>query len=528
MENSLTKRQVDVVELLAKGLTNQEIGHVLDLSPGTVKVHVSGIIERLDVTNRTEAATAWAQGRIGAHLSVYEAPEPSAVCILPFRTDDEDARPRLLALRSGLEKILTRNGMRVIDQETSAHLADLKGLGSLPRDRLGISLVVSCSLEGQVVVMQVKDIDGEQIQSCKIDLFTALGDAVAAMSQPVLEAFRGDPGQTHGPLGPSLDDAYWQGCYLFAKRSPEALLASVERFEEAIATSPDNPAGYVGLSNASHQIGFYGEAMQSFFFDKGRQAAERAVELSPLSAEANTSLAYSKLFRDWDFDGARDSFRTARQLDPRYPEARMWSSLLQLLLGNFEEALELGQEGLSYNPLSVPHFVHIGHVFRSAGRYREALEHLNFAATLEPNNIRGQIWLALTHAEVGQFDLAETYAQQILSVHGRRATLLGIAGYIAGLKGDKDAARALHAEIADLPFAEQFARLYIAMVEIGMGDLDAAIHSCNMALPSRPPLLLGLWSDPIFRRLESVEGYGELADSIGLRQVAQFADNHRS
>jgi len=52
----LTPRQVDVLRLLARGLTNREICGVLGIAEGTVKSHVMRIYELLSVTNRTEAA----------------------------------------------------------------------------------------------------------------------------------------------------------------------------------------------------------------------------------------------------------------------------------------------------------------------------------------------------------------------------------------------------------------------------------------------------------------------------------------
>ncbi len=54
----LTRRQEEVLELLARGLTNREICGVLGIAEGTVKAHLAAIFEALDVTNRTEAAFA--------------------------------------------------------------------------------------------------------------------------------------------------------------------------------------------------------------------------------------------------------------------------------------------------------------------------------------------------------------------------------------------------------------------------------------------------------------------------------------
>jgi DNA-binding NarL/FixJ family response regulator len=53
----LTPRQIEVAQLLAKGLTNREICSVLDIAEGTVKAHIAAIFEALEVSNRTEAAT---------------------------------------------------------------------------------------------------------------------------------------------------------------------------------------------------------------------------------------------------------------------------------------------------------------------------------------------------------------------------------------------------------------------------------------------------------------------------------------
>ena len=56
--DSLTARQQEVLRLLAKGLPNKLIARELDLSEGTIKVHLLAIFRTLNVTNRTEAVIA--------------------------------------------------------------------------------------------------------------------------------------------------------------------------------------------------------------------------------------------------------------------------------------------------------------------------------------------------------------------------------------------------------------------------------------------------------------------------------------
>lgn len=52
----LTSRQMDVLELLAKGKADKEIAEMLGIAESTAKNHVKSILAKLDVKNRTEAA----------------------------------------------------------------------------------------------------------------------------------------------------------------------------------------------------------------------------------------------------------------------------------------------------------------------------------------------------------------------------------------------------------------------------------------------------------------------------------------
>jgi serine/threonine protein kinase/DNA-binding CsgD family transcriptional regulator len=52
----LTERELEVIQLLAEGLTNKEIAAMLGVRPRTVKFHLDNIYSKLGVTTRTEAA----------------------------------------------------------------------------------------------------------------------------------------------------------------------------------------------------------------------------------------------------------------------------------------------------------------------------------------------------------------------------------------------------------------------------------------------------------------------------------------
>lgn len=57
--DSLTPREKDILKLIAEGLSNKMIGRRLDISDGTVKVHVKHLLKKLNLRSRVEVAV-WA------------------------------------------------------------------------------------------------------------------------------------------------------------------------------------------------------------------------------------------------------------------------------------------------------------------------------------------------------------------------------------------------------------------------------------------------------------------------------------
>jgi DNA-binding NarL/FixJ family response regulator len=57
--SQLSARQLEVLEMVSRGLTNHEIASLLHLSVHAVKFHLASIYDKLGVANRTEAAVAF-------------------------------------------------------------------------------------------------------------------------------------------------------------------------------------------------------------------------------------------------------------------------------------------------------------------------------------------------------------------------------------------------------------------------------------------------------------------------------------
>ncbi len=72
LRSRLSPREVEILEMVAKGLTNKDIGRVIGVSPFTVRNHVRHIMVKLEAGDRTEAATvAIQEGILTPHHSSH-------------------------------------------------------------------------------------------------------------------------------------------------------------------------------------------------------------------------------------------------------------------------------------------------------------------------------------------------------------------------------------------------------------------------------------------------------------------------
>lgn len=62
--NPLTRREQEILALIAIGKTNQNIADQLHIAPGTVRVHVHAVLHKLNVSDRTQAAVLAIQKRL--------------------------------------------------------------------------------------------------------------------------------------------------------------------------------------------------------------------------------------------------------------------------------------------------------------------------------------------------------------------------------------------------------------------------------------------------------------------------------
>jgi adenylate cyclase len=196
----LTHRQLEVLELVAKGLTNADIARVLGIGLGTAKHHVSAVIEALDVANRAEAAAALNELELGRRVapvprgtgaSVPGFGERPALALLPLENlggDDGDAW-----FVRGLLGDLTRKtgGLRwfPVIQRDSALAAGDAGAEALNARYHVAGTVLR---EGDHVCLSLRVVDADSGEHVWADRLERPLHALQEMQQEIVERIAGE------------------------------------------------------------------------------------------------------------------------------------------------------------------------------------------------------------------------------------------------------------------------------------------------------------------------------------------------
>ena len=421
---AVTPRQLEVLELVARGLTNSEIAGALSIAVGTVKAHVAAVIAALEVSNRLEAAMVFRDlaGNASSSASRAAADSGRRIAVLAFEDISPQRDQEYFAdgvaeeLIAALAKV---DGLRVAARTSSFSYKGRSEPAATVATELGVDLVIEGSVRRhkdslKVNVSLINAAEGfpiwsETYQRSLDDVFDVQDEITRAVLDALGLAAATD-GAVRMVVPHSADaeacDVYWRARYFWNQRSPEGILRSVQYFNAAIDLDPGYALAHAGLADAYNQIGSYSTTRPLDLFPQARSAAQRALEVEPTLGEAHAALGYTQLVHDWNIPDAEDSFERAIELNPSYAFAHGWYALLSSFRHQHAIAIEQSRRGQALDPLSVHFAAHLGHMLYYANELDDAVEVLEGALEMDPQNSRAWSWLALVHARAERYDAA--------------------------------------------------------------------------------------------------------------------------
>ena len=366
---TLTSRQLEVLELLARGLTNPEIASVLSIRPSTVKTHVTAVLDALGVSNRTEAATSLQELKLDG-LAPGSEPVPGfgqrpSVAVLPF--DDAELPEAERHLAAGLLADLTQRmgevrWFPVIDREAAVFSRQRPDDAGELEARYLVEGSLRREGNGLLVTAQLWDaVAGELIwtEQFRQPLATlATGDAefverlMGALEPVVQRTERIRAARAHAE-----QIAVWDYCkradFALASERADAYRNAVALYQKALSVDDGSLQGWTGLALAEAAALYLGFAEdRAATGARALEAAQRAAEICPASFEAHYGRGRALAMMRED-DASIEPLEAAIDTNPSSVAALNTLAGALRRVGRNEDALPVYHRGLRLSPVGV-------------------------------------------------------------------------------------------------------------------------------------------------------------------------------
>ena len=224
-------------------------------------------------------------------------------------------------------------------------------------------------------------------------------------------------------VDPEAHDAYLRGHYWAYKETSEGGWKALEYYQKAIAKDPNYALAYAGVADAYLVLAHWATQFSTTrgglslkeASPKVNEAAIKAIALEPSLAEPHSSLAFIKLFNDWDWSGAEAEFKQAIALNPNLARAHHGYSYYLVIMERLDEAVNESERARDLDPFDFYANEWLGQALYHARRYDDALRQLRRTLEMFPDRGERLYWqIAEVYEQKRMFPEAFAARQQAL------------------------------------------------------------------------------------------------------------------
>ncbi|HWE51020.1 MAG TPA: protein kinase [Bryobacteraceae bacterium] len=456
-----------------------------------------------------------------------------SVVVLPFANLSSD--PENEYFSDGItEDLITDlaqiDGIKVMSR-TSAF--QFKGKTADVR-KIGQELRVNSILEGSVrkagdrlrITAQLVNVsDGLQVWSQRFDrrmedIFAIQDEIVHSIVSALRARLSGGAQETvavrRHPVNVEAYNLYLKGRHYYKRQTPDGLAKAVELFEQAIAEDPNFAPPWAGLADYYAAVGFWSVMPPEEVWPKARKHAQRAVELDPDLAHAQTALGYVRIFCDWDWLEAGRNFRKAVELAPGDSLPAYANAVYLIQMNRGDDSLAEFKRALELDPLAMNVNTALAMAYYYRREYDKAIAQAKKTLELDPNYFEMRAGLGLMCLQTGNFEDGLGHLEAVRDVSGDNPLILGMLGHGYGVAGARDRAQEVLARLNALSANQYVAPISLALVYTGLGDLEAAFAWLDKAAAAHDALLCYLDVMPCYDLLRHDPRFQVLRKRIGL------------
>ena len=278
---------------------------------------------------------------------------------------------------------------------------------------------------------------------------------------------------------------YLKGRYYWNKRTEESYQKAIEYFRQAIERDRKYALAYTGLADCYSFLSSQGIRPPREVFPLAKNASETAIALDDTLAEAHTSLAYVKLYYDWDWKGAEQEYNRAINLNPNYATPHHGYAYFLISTGRTEEAIAEIQRAEDIDPLSLIINTDHGEFYYFARRPDRAIAQLQKAIEMEPTFIRAHFLLARAYVQNGQCNDAIAEFQKARSLATGEVEMLGALGQGYASCGKRPEAQRVINDLVALSKQHYISPHWLAATYAGLGEIDESFDWLDKTFETR-------------------------------------------
>lgn len=308
---------------------------------------------------------------------------------------------------------------------------------------------------------------------------------------------------------------YLQGRFYWNKRTADSYQKALDYFRQAIEKDPNYALAYSGLADCYSFLSSQGIRSPQDVFPLAKEAAVKAIEIDNSLSEAHTSMAYIKLYYDWDWAGAEREYQRAIALNPNYATPHHGYAYLLISSGRTEEAFAEIKKAEAIDPLSVLIQTDHGEYYYFARRPDEAIAQLQKAIDMDPGFVRAHWLMGRALIQKGRCDegIEEALKAEKMSPVGEA---IGWRAQEYASCGRKAEARAVLNQLLQLSKDHYISPHWFAATEAGLGNKDEAFKWLDQSIDRRFGPMIYLKVNPIWDPLRSDPRFPERLRRVGL------------
>ena len=291
-------------------------------------------------------------------------------------------------------------------------------------------------------------------------------------------------------------DYYLKGRFYWNRRGT-GLKKGLDFFLKAIELDPNFSLAHSAIAETYALFAFHSILPPHQVIPKARQAAERAIELSPSRIEPYSVLAYITAFYDWNWAGAKRQFEKAFAINSDYAVAHYWyCNFLTWVERDFAGAETEARKAMQLEPLLAHSDATLASVYICSGKFEEARILSEKAIELDTGSFLSYCSHSMALHGLGRNDEAIQTIKLGADVSKRHQYALLILSWLYGAADNVLAAEKILEELSMRSETEYISGLSVAVAAYASKKYDMAIEYLERAFEERASLLISISGYP--------------------------------